>query len=395
MVAKFLALNEHLCENLYMKKSIILLLSIICISCKKQDNLILKKEGVDKFTNTNSVVVIDKGNMISELLPTHLDWTGIPLNIIMERGISNNKKFLSTSEIGHYTDLFHVDDLSGRQRWLMEDVGGGFFKLKIYTGVSNNRQYLSATQNGSVVDLHYEVDGSGRQLWSLVPLGNDLFNVKISGGISTGKHYLSSTTSGDKVDLYNYDDGSGRQQWKLKPAGEFDLVELKYYLNPDDVVKTKPSFVTSVTVNNGTNINQSMNINFSKKAIESSTYNRTLGLSITSATTFKAGVPFIASVSSSINVVTSGSWAYGQNESKEDSQSYSFTAIVPANKTVVAKAIVSMSELTTNYIATFRHNATGAIKKVQGRWTGIQASSVYYELIELQTGTVLGVYHPQ
>lgn len=367
----------------------ILIVIMTFMSCKKQIDSPIIPEG-------NSTVIGkpigSMTNNLTTLSAEDLDWTGIPLNIYMDRGISTNKKFLSTTDIGHLVDLHHEDDASGRQRWIIEDIGNGYFSFKVYSGITNNKKYLSSSSTGALVDLHHEIDLSGRQQWSLNPLGSDLFNIRIRGGISTGKNYLSSNSTGSIVDLHYEDDGSGRQQWRLEPSGEFDLINLEYSMNPDDVVKAKPNFVSSLTLNNNTSVNQQMNVTFSKKATESSTFSKTKGISLKVGATAQVGVPVLASATVSTDLTTSGSWTYGNNESKEDSQSYSFTAIVPAHRIVVAKAIVSIHELTTNYIATFRHRSTGAIKRIQGRWTGIQASSVYYELTESQTGAILAKY---
>jgi len=111
-------------------------------------------------------------------------------------------------------------------------------------------------------------------------------------------------------------------------------------MNPDDVVKAKPNFVSSLTLNNNTSINQQMNVTFSKKATESSTFSKTKGISLKVGATVQVGVPILASATVSTDLTNSGSSTYGDNESKEDSQSYSFTAIFPAHRIVVAKAIL-------------------------------------------------------
>ncbi|MGQ7853803.1 ETX/MTX2 family pore-forming toxin [Pedobacter sp. WC2501] len=368
----------------------ILIVLITLMSCKKQ--AVLPDVSSEDLSTYSGKPIGSMTTNSTSLSTSDLDWTGIPLNIIIDRGVTTNKKFLSSTDIGHLVDLYHEDDASGRQRWILEDTGDGYFSFKVYGGITNNKKFLSALSTGTLIDLYHEIDLSGRQKWSLYPLGNDLFNIKIKGGISTGKNYLSCNSTGSIVDLHHEDDGSGRQQWRLEPSGEFDLVTLEYSLNPDDYVKAKPNFVSSLTLNNNTSVNQQMNVSFSKKATESSTFSKTYGISLKVGATAQVGVPVLATATVSADLTTSGSWTYGNNESKEDSQSYSFTAIVPAHRIVVAKAIVSIHELTTNYIATFRHRSTGVTKRIQGRWTGIQASSVYYELTELQTGTILAKY---
>lgn len=149
----------------------ILIVIMTFMSCKKQiDSPDITSEEKSNFIGKP---IGSMTNNLAALSAADLDWTGIPLNIFMDRGISTNKKFLSTTYIGNLVDLHHEDDGSGRQRWIVEDIGNGYFSFKVYSGIINSKKFLSTLSTGALVDLYPEIDFSGRQQWTLNPLGND------------------------------------------------------------------------------------------------------------------------------------------------------------------------------------------------------------------------------
>lgn len=74
-----------------------------------------------------------------------------------------------------------------------------------------------ATSGSGQVSAWWGDDRSGRQRWILEPLGGNVHRIRISGGTNAGETYLSCT-DGNLVDLFDRDDGSGRQRWTLEPA---------------------------------------------------------------------------------------------------------------------------------------------------------------------------------
>lgn len=129
------------------------------------------------------------------------------------RGTNAGKIFLSCTKDGSIVDLYDKDDASGRQRWVLEDIGNGIYHIKIADGTDPSKDFLSCTAAGKV-DLHSHDDRSGRQKWKLQDCGGGFHNILVDGGTNGGKEYLSCTADG-KVDLYSRDDDSGRQKWKF------------------------------------------------------------------------------------------------------------------------------------------------------------------------------------
>jgi hypothetical protein len=139
-------------------------------------------------------------------------------NIEIAGGVTNKRHLLSVPQDGAKTDLFEVDDNSGRQRWrLQRSADGDAYNILVGGGVAADHSFLSVTADGTKVDLYGKDDGSGRQRWVLESVGNGLVRIRIAGGVTSDRKYLSTTAEGDKVDLFNADDNSGRQQWRLLP----------------------------------------------------------------------------------------------------------------------------------------------------------------------------------
>ena len=139
-------------------------------------------------------------------------------NIYISDGVSSVGRMLSVPEDGSRSDLYKVDDGSGRQRWrLQRSADGVTYNLVIDGGVRAGRKYLSTRSDGSAVDLYTSDDGSGRQRWRLQLSPDGLsYNLIISGGVNGPNRYLSVKSDGSLVDLYSSDEGSGRQRWTLR-----------------------------------------------------------------------------------------------------------------------------------------------------------------------------------
>ena len=328
-------------------------------------------------------------SMLKSATTEELDWTGIPLNIYPIKGLTTSKKYLSTNSDGSHVHLWNNDDGSGRQKWILIKNSDGYYNIKAYSGVSSSRLFLSSARDGSDMGLWNVDDLSGRQQWSLVPLGNDLFNIKIKGGISNSRKFLSTDPDGDRTDLWSSDDDSGRQQWKIEEVGDFELVGISYYLTPEDVNVTLPSYIATTTVVNNSPVTQTQMAHFSNKASETSSFTKTLGISIRVSSSLRTAVPVLVENTLVVETQSSYLWSYSSTESKEDTRSYDFPVVVPPFSAVRTNAIIGLRRVSAGYEATFRSKITQKIKKVQGKWTGILPDEISYIITDLNTGSTL------
>lgn len=369
-----------------MKPRIFIFLLVLSLCSCSED--VIQTQLVQPKSEQNQQSLIRDGFLKSSSLPDNLDWSGIPVYLYPVRGLTSENKFLSARFDGKKVDLYKTDDKSGRQKWVLSKLPDGTYNVSIYSGVSTERQYLSSTSTGTKVDLWGVDDASGRQRWSFLPLGNDLYSIVIGGGVTSSRRYLSCTSDGSTVDLYDKDDNTGRQQWKMEVADEFDLVGITYSLSPDDIVSSIPSYYTTILCNNSTSLQQNMTAHFSQKAIETSTFSQSYGITISVSANVKVGVP-ILSGGIKTDITTSANWTLGQSSQLEDQRSYDFPLNIAPYSSYSVTAVVSMCKISANYEATFISRTTKTIKKVRGKWNGIKATQITYDIKDLNIGKQL------
>lgn len=136
---------------------------------------------------------------------------------------SGIKKFLSTTSSGNKVDLYHTDDGSKRQKWNFifqgyDSNNRPYYHIEIAGGVYTNRKYLSTVYNGSKVDLWHTDDGSGRQRWIIKGYNFPYLgwlSISAVGGVYPWRKYLSIANNRSKVDLFKLESiyTPGNQSW--------------------------------------------------------------------------------------------------------------------------------------------------------------------------------------
>lgn len=295
------------------------------------------------------------------------------------------------------------DDGSGRQRWYINATNFvpsedeiGYFLWGIQNTYSNkftgfNEESLKKYSKNveMIIPPAYKVNNG----WTFhYNTSKDVFNIahylKEHGEFRSAYFNLSTISAANEsiiVDALGY---TGLQDWTVQPLENFTLDDLWWSLEPSDVVVSLPDFIQETTVVNKSSVTQSMSANFTKKATETSTFSKTEGMTVTMNASFHVGLPIIGG-SGSITSTTADNWTFGTVESKEDTRSYTFNVQVPPNTTIKTKIYVRMNKLSANYIAKFKGSVSGKNVQLQGRWEGIQAGTIYYEIIEGKTNRVL------
>jgi hypothetical protein len=133
-----------------------------------------------------------------------------------------NNYFLSSGSCpSNISDLFNLDDGSGRQRWALKKVpnSSNYFNIIVSGGRNGCNQYLSVSDcTDNRIDMYNKDDGSGRQQWIFKQIGNNTYNI-INVGRQSCENYLGADPKGGfplPLILSKNDDGSGRQQWILQ-----------------------------------------------------------------------------------------------------------------------------------------------------------------------------------
>lgn len=363
----------------------LLFLIIILSSCN--DNFLDVPATLEEIETKSNILNNYPDNPISQL-------TGIPVHIVMPAGRIDPKEFYFSArwDKGN-TILSSIDDNSGRQQFLIEPAPNNTYYMRIVGGGYKNGSIFTVTGN-TFNDLGLtftQPSTTSRTVWSIEEVG-DTEEYKISYMLKTNNPYQYKTylrawqygSSHLRFDQTNNELGN----WKICPIETFSLESVSYKLEAGDILKTLPSFVDEITVNNFTPIQQSMTANFSRRASESSSFSKTKGLSLNVSLSSGIGVPILAEGKLNVSTTTSSSWTYGKTETQEDGRSYSFPLIVPANSTYKARVTVAMYDATATYLATYKGDTTGKKLILIGKWHGIKAGTITYDIFD-KTGRIV------
>lgn len=125
---------------------------------------------------------------------------------------------------GSVVDTWHVDDASGRQRWVLGPAPGGAcgeYNIRACDAAASPAPdaYLSAREHDPVVDIWSVDDASGRQRWKLRRESKNRYFVWLAGGRADAKMYLTATdANGITLDKLLKGDQQRRQLWHLALA---------------------------------------------------------------------------------------------------------------------------------------------------------------------------------
>jgi len=189
------------------------------------------------------------------------------------------------------------------------------------------------------------------------------------------------------------------QQFIITPLDNFTITKIEYQNDQTALLEKVPDFVVNWSANNATSVSQQMSTNFGSTASKTSTFSRTLGVSLTVSASAKVGIPFIADGKITTTANTSSSATWGESSTTQDTRNYNFQIIVPARRRVVATASVSRYHMKLNYTAYLTGVNTGRTIKVTGVWDGVDCTDIVtnfteYDLLTnsfIKTTTIKGL----
>lgn len=107
------------------------------------------------------------------------------------------------------------DGAAAAEQWSVRPVAGvpGEYNL-VALGCD---KFLSVPPQGADVDLWHVDDASGRQRWVFHQVGDDAFAIRVAGGKSDTRVFLGTDDSGDRIKLYASDDND-KTRWTVRPV---------------------------------------------------------------------------------------------------------------------------------------------------------------------------------
>jgi hypothetical protein len=315
-------------------------------------------------------------------------------------------QFMGASDNGDVVNLFYLSPkdeasrkFSGRQSWVFiklkpsnvfPNVGKDEYRIEVRKPGSA-RKMLSCDGDGKIVDLWHE-SVNGCQRWKLIPLPDGSFNIKSVG--SKGPTFLSRSKYAagakdffgtvrqveiQKIDLVAEDDETGAQRWKLSPE-DLVITAISFETGNKSKMTNQPDFIVEQTLRNASDIAQSLKAEFTKKAVETSSFEHQHGFSFALSATQKFGLPSVAQGEISVTAATQTNWTTGKKQTREDTQTYSFEFSAPAKSTVKATATVSRVKLDVPYSVTGKSKITGETITSKGVWRGVSVGKIYFSI---------------
>lgn len=381
-------------------KKIFFLLVIACllISCEKNyEEPVLQAVN----SNTNMPKTRAGAGTIFDFEPLS-QLSNIPVNVINVANKSNS--YLSAAASGGAISLYNKDDGSNRQRWYIEtssflrkDVEWGVLcHLKLVGGNSGNgNKYIVPELNQreprpilAIQDRPILDTGEFMALSEASPY----YYIR---NLAWGEIYFEDPTTYLQSESQNgtslrYKLGySNLAQWEVRPVGMYEVLDIEYVKLDGQLFERADQRFDDALIENGGETTLNYNFEASGTVNESSSHSETYGISVTTSSSVKVGIP-IVDINGSVTGQSSRSWTFQESESKGRTVKHSITVPIPPGKTYKMDAYLVSHDVTVGFVATLKDTMNSNKKfKVKGLWTGQTASSFYCKVKDMATGNLI------
>lgn len=155
-----------------------------------------------------------------------------------------------------------------------------------------------------------------------------------------------------------------------------EIIDIQYNIPGGVVREVAPLIALSTSVRNDSSgdVNQTLSYSYEKWAV--GTWNNRAGIEIGATTSFRAGVPFIASAKFEISVTTAFSHEWGGEEGVRETITSSTTVTVPPRKRARATIVVRNAQIDVGFTYTQRvlwSNGQSQDSRLTGIYTNVDS----------------------
>lgn len=152
---------------------------------------------------------------------------------------------------------------------------------------------------------------------------------------------LSSRTEPEPL-LVNYpgDVSILEDQYSFFDFEDMKIDRVEYEINQTKMLDTLPKVIGRSTQRNDTDVNQTVEFDFSRTVTNTSTFDYKLGFNITVGASGNVGIPFIAEGEVKVEASNSHDFSWGTTKSESVTFSARFPATTPPHHKVIATATV-------------------------------------------------------
>ncbi len=177
------------------------------------------------------------------------------------------------------------------------------------------------------------------------------------------------------------------------PIVDVQITSLNYDVSHASLESSAPEQLDTVTLDNSTNVAQTLTLSFSKTLTETHGWSDTLGIKIGAKTTFSTGIPIV--LNGNVEVSAEVSDTYTWNGSNATAETWGFQSPVncPAHTTTVALITATHSNIRVPYSASvifIRQSGAQEPGQISGTYVGTTSHDlmVTYEQKDTETGVV-------
>ncbi|KAA8894423.1 hemolytic lectin [Sphaerosporella brunnea] len=195
---------------------------------------------------------------------------------------------------------------------------------------------------------------------------------------------LYSRTHNDPT-LYNYPGNSNvyDDQYFTFLFEDMEINRVEYKIDQAKILSNVPEVIGSATQRNDSSVNQTVEFNFSRTESNSSSFDYTLGFTITVGASGKVGIPFVAEGQVKVDVSNSHTMKWGTTTTESKTYSARFPATAPPHTKITATATVTRANIEVPFTIYSRSVATGFEVATQGIYHGVTYWNIASDIKEV------------
>lgn len=355
----------------YMKSILFTILGFfLFISCEKE-NIML---------DTN----MDAPQTKSTEIPEPIDQlAGIPVNIRLVGQVDKNYNYLSSNAKSDVVDRHSSDDGSLRQQWYISKNSSLFgYNIKVVGGA---KVIGYITLGGGPNEYYPFLHKNAYNIYNFDNVPNTSYYNIAYKGYSFPYISLLLCAEGTNRDLLfkHTEKTDNRAIWEIIPVEDFELTDIRYLPIPGKIFTPTLDYKKPRTITNDGDTKITHEIIISETIMESSTFSKVEGVTMTNKITTKAnvGLPVINGGGEiSHEHTTAKNWSYQESktEQRERVIQDKFSIEIPPHTKYIIDVTAVTYNIDVTYIATLVGKKSGKTIQLKGTWRGVECNGIDY-----------------
>jgi hypothetical protein len=163
---------------------------------------------------------------------------------------------------------------------------------------------------------------------------------------------------------------------------DMEINRVEYQTDQAKVLASVPEVIGTMTQRNNTAVNQTVEFDFARTETNSSSFDYTLGFTITVGTSGKVGIPFVAEGQVKVDISNSHALKWGTTTTESKTYSTRFPATAPPYRKITATATVTRSNIEVPFTVYSRSVATGFEVATHGIYHGVTYWNIQSDIKE-------------